>query len=81
MKIHNLHYLVLCIILATGALLFFLGSGQPPLQLAVGILTAVSYVAWGIIHHVLSGDLHTKIVLEYMLIGGIAIVLIVTMFG
>lgn len=81
MKIHQVHYFVLCTILTIGALMFFVASGQPRLQEAVGLLTAVSYVAWGIIHHALSGDLHAKIVLEYMLIGGIAIVLILTMFG
>jgi len=50
-------------------------------QLFTGIATAVAYVLWGIIHHALEKDLHHKIVIEYMLVGAIAIVLLVTILG
>lgn len=40
-------------------------------------IAAAAYVAWGIIHHSRRGDLHLKIVLEYLglVILGIAIVI------
>lgn len=34
------------------------------------ILLGVSYVVWGVLHHARRGDLHMKVVLEYL---GIAI--------
>lgn len=40
------------------------------MNLAVVIAVAVAYVLWGIVHHSRSGDLHPKVVLEYV---GIAI--------
>lgn len=44
--------------------------------LPVVIAVAVAYVLWGVIHHSRSGDLHSKVVLEYLGIAilGVAIV-------
>lgn len=44
--------------------------------LPVVIVVAAVYVLWGVIHHSRSGDLHPKVVLEYVGIAilGIAIV-------
>lgn len=58
--------------------MFFLTAGNTDLQTIVAIITSLSYIVWGIIHHALAGELHPKIVIEYILIGGIAIVLILT---
>lgn len=46
------------------------------------VVTAISYIAWGVIHHARRGDLHTKVVLEYLSIAllGIAIVYSMTRF-
>lgn len=76
MKIRSLNFLVLIIILCTGLIMFYLTRGNPVLQLTVGVITSVAYVLWGIIHHTLRGDLHPKVVIEYILIGGIAIALL-----
>ncbi len=81
MKIHRLHFFILLIILTTGIGLFFYASGNRSLQLVAGITTALAYVAWGIIHHALQRDLYAKVVVEYMLMGLIAIVLLMTIFG
>ena len=64
LAIHTMHYIVLILILSGSAGAFLLLQGNHTSQLIVGILTAVSYVAWGIIHHTLQKDLHTKIVVE-----------------
>ncbi len=80
MKMHRiLHGIVLLIILSGGALTFWYAKGNTSLQLAAGFATAVAYVAWGIIHHAMQGDLHRNVVVEYILIGLIAIVLLLTL--
>ncbi len=74
-----LHALVLLCILAGGAFTFWSAQGNINLQLAVGFMTAVAYVAWGVIHHAVMGTLHRKVVIEYVLIGLIAVVLLTTL--
>lgn len=75
----NIHTVVLFLILFGGAVTFWYTTGNTTLQLATGIVTSLSYVVWGIIHHAISGNLHRNIVIEYVLIGAIAIVLLVTL--
>ena len=81
MKQSVVHFIVLIAILAVGVLTFISVRPNTTLQLFVGILTAVAYVLWGFIHHAMQKDLHQKIVVEYLLIGTIAIVLLITMLG
>jgi hypothetical protein len=81
MKQTVIHFIVLIAILSAGVLTFIAVHPNTTLQLLVGIITAVVYVLWGIIHHAIKKDLHQKIVVEYLLIGAIAIVLLVTMLG
>jgi len=76
-----MHFVALLLILSVGLFTFFAVSGSRQLQLLVGIMTAVSYVAWGLIHHAAHGELYRKVVVEYILIGIIAIVLLVTIVG
>lgn len=44
---------------------------------AVTIAAAV-YVAWGIVHHARRGDLHLKIVLEYLALALLGVVITYT---
>ncbi len=81
MKIHRLHFLVLIIILVTGVGLFFYAGSNRSLQLAIGIMSTLAYVGWGVIHHALQRDLYPKVVVEYVLMGLIAIVLLMTILG
>lgn len=74
-----LHTVVLFLILIGGAGMFYYTAGNQTMQLVSGIVTSVCYVLWGITHHALKGDLHRKIVIEYLLIGAIAIVLLATL--
>jgi hypothetical protein len=76
--IHILHYIVLAIILGAGLGAFLYASPDTALQFIVGIVIAVSYVIWGLIHHAIEKDLHQKVVVEYILIAAIAIVLLAT---
>jgi hypothetical protein len=81
MKQSVTHLLILIAILAVGVFAFMYVAPNTTIQLVIGIVTAVAYVLWGLIHHAINRDLHQKIVVEYLLIGAIAIVLLVTMLG
>ncbi len=83
MKSHvdKVNLLVLVAILGLGIGTFVYARSDRSLQLAVGIVTAVAYVLWGLLHHSLKGDLYPKVVVEYVLIGVISILLLTTVVG
>lgn len=70
------HYLLLIAILAAGIIFFYYFAAFPERQFFVVIATSVSYLIWGIVYHLMEGDLHLKIVVEYLLIALLAIVLL-----
>lgn len=76
MKTNFGHLLILTIILALGGVAFFSIRSNQGLQLVIGTLTVMAYVAWGMIHHYLRGDLHPRVVIEYILIGAVALLLL-----
>ena len=41
-------------------------------------IAAAAYVAWGIIHHSRRGDLHLKIVLEYLALAILGVIITYT---
>lgn len=43
-------------------------SGQPKLQIAMTILTAIIYVVWGVFHHFVHHSFSIRIMLEYLAI-------------
>lgn len=81
MKFHIFHFLVLIAILVIGVWMFFQATGDRSLQLTIGIATSIAYVLWGIIHHQIQGDLHRRVVIEYILLGAIAVLLLMTVLG
>ncbi len=76
MHFHILHYLVLVVILFLAVVLFFIYTGNAQTQFYVAIVTSFAYFLWGVIHHRLEGDLHPKIMVEYLLIAILAIILL-----
>lgn len=76
MKTHIFHYAILASILFGGAFTFFYLHGSRSAQIATGVITSLSYVAWGMLHHAIDKDLHPKVVIEYTLIGLVAITLL-----
>ncbi len=74
----RIHFLILVVLLLGGVATFFSVTGDRTLQVITGVLTATAYVTWGIMHHSLQGDLHPRVVVEYILIGAMAVVAIVT---
>lgn len=65
-------------ILGGGLAAFYYVAPNTSLQFIVGVITSVAYVLWGIMHHGMKKDLHTRVVVEYILMGAIAIVLLAT---
>ncbi len=65
-KEHLGHYLVLLFILISGAFSFVYFQRFPQSQIVSIFLTASFYVLWGVIHHHLEGDLHPRIIFEYL---------------
>lgn len=78
-KAHVVHYLVLAFILLGGVVAFFWAAPNSSVQFIIGVVTSVAYVLWGFIHHAIQKDLHKRIVIEYILIGAIAIILLATL--
>jgi hypothetical protein len=76
--IHIMHYLVLGIIVFGGTVAFYYAAPNTALQLTVGVITSLAYIAWGLIHHYLKKSLHKRIVVEYILMGAIAIIMLAT---
>ena len=73
---HLPHYLSLIGILLAGTVAFSLFSYDRAFQAAVAIATAVSYVVWGLIHHLLHRDLYLTVAIEYIVVAtlGLSIV-------
>ena len=72
-QLHLIHYLVLIIILAFNLFMFFNFTGDQTNQFLTAIIFSLIYFLWGIIHHWAEGDLHPKIVVEYLLIALVAL--------
>ncbi len=76
--IRGMNFIMLVLILAMGVLLFWTFRNEKTAQFYVGILIGVLYVGWGVVYHWLEDDLHMKVVIEYLLVGIIAVILIDT---
>jgi hypothetical protein len=71
-------YFVLGCILVGGLGGFYYVRPNTTLQFIIGVATSVAYVIWGIMYHAIKKDLHTRVMIEYILMGAIAIVLFAT---
>lgn len=72
------HKMLLFCILLGGLAAFYYVRSDRTLQFAVGTVTSIAYVFWGIVHHILEKDIHGNLVVEYVLMAGVAIVILAT---
>ncbi len=72
---HISHYLILLFYLAIGVITFVYFSGFPNRQFVIAVVFSLLYFIWGIVHHALEGDLHPKIMVEYLVISILAVLL------
>jgi hypothetical protein len=73
---HLPHYLALFGVLFLGVLAFYLFSYDQTFQVGVIVATALSYVAWGVIHHAIHRDLHLAVFIEYLAIATLGLVIV-----
>lgn len=73
---HLPHYLALLGILGAGVVGFYIFSYDRLFQAAVAVALAISYVAWGIVHHMIHDDLHPAVVIEYILVASLGLVIV-----
>ena len=70
------YYTPLIGIFIAGALGFALFSYDRTFQVAISIAVALSYVIWGIIHHMLEKDLYWEVVVEYLIVASLGLVIL-----
>lgn len=73
---HVSHYLILLFCLSIGVITFIYFIGFPDRQFVTAIIFSMLYFIWGIVHHALEGDLHPKIMVEYLVISILAVLLL-----
>ncbi|MFI5240826.1 MAG: hypothetical protein ACHQUA_00115 [Microgenomates group bacterium] len=73
---HLPHFTALFGILLAGFAGLILFSYDRNFQIAVAIATAVSYVAWGVVHHLLHKDLHLETFIEYVAIASLGLIIL-----
>ncbi|HKB88355.1 MAG TPA: hypothetical protein VKC53_01760 [Patescibacteria group bacterium] len=76
---HLPHYLSLFGILFAGFAGLILFSYDKHFQLSIIIASAASYVAWGVVHHILHKDFHFEIFLEYLAVAILGLVIILSL--
>lgn len=73
-----LHLIVLLIILGLSSMTFIMLNGKRDLQLLIGLVSALTYILWGIIFHLIERDLYPRVIVEYVGIATVGLVLLYT---
>lgn len=78
-KRHLIYYISLLAILFLGVFFAFQVSYDKQIQVIIVMITALLYILFGLLHHLINHDLNKKIVIEYILMGalGISIILFI----
>jgi len=79
---HIPHYFILLGIFSFGVIGFLIFSYDKAFQLSVATALAISYFAWGVIHHMIHKDLHISVVIEYAMISILGLTVVISViFG
>jgi len=76
MRHHMLEYLFLVTSVIIFLVFLSIFRGEHIKQFIVLTVFVIYYVLWGIVHHARDQSLHLKIVLEYIIIGALAFVIL-----
>jgi len=76
---HLPHYVPLIGIMVAGVIGFIIFSYDRTFQVAIVVSLTISYVVWGIIHHILHRDLDLSVVIEYLLIATLGLLVILSL--
>lgn len=64
---HLSHYVILLTLMFLGLLLFSVSSHTPLFQVLIVIILSLTYLLWGILHHLIEKNLYLEVFLEYLL--------------
>lgn len=70
------HYISLMGLLLAGVFAFWFFSYDPYLQFGVGVALSCAYVTWGTVHHILHGNFHLSVLVEYLAVALLGLVII-----
>lgn len=73
---HLPHYLTLIGVLFAGFAGLVLFSYDKYFQLSIAVAVASSYVAWGVVHHIVHKDFQLEILWEYLAVAILGLVII-----
>ena len=73
---HLAHYIPLLGIFASGLLGFWLFGYDRDFQFAVAISVAISYICWGVVHHILHKDICLEIIVEYVMFAAVGLLIL-----
>jgi hypothetical protein len=76
MEKHIHHHALMIVLLLVGIVLMVKIADSRETKLLIAALTSFFYVGNGILHHVKSHDVTTKIVVEYVLIGSLGLTVV-----
>jgi len=79
MTTSRIDYCVLAI-LATAYLIFVFNYQTVPKYILIStIVFAITYIIWGVTHHLKSKNFHARVVLEYLLVALLGVALVSTL--
>ena len=78
-KHHIPHYVSLIGIFAVGILGFYMFGYDRLFQIGVALALSLSYVAWGIIHHIIHKDISLPVVLEYVAVSTLGLIIVLSL--
>jgi hypothetical protein len=73
---HLAHYLPLAGIFVSAVLAFWLFAYDRKFQFAVAIAVSISYVVWGVVHHILHKDICLEIIFEYIMFAAVGLLIL-----
>jgi hypothetical protein len=71
------HYLSLLAILSIGFGLFWIFNFNRYIQIMITIGLGISYIIWGILHHLIRKEIYWRIVWEYIVVAFLACIFVV----
>jgi len=75
---HGSHYIPLVSIFTVATVAFFLFWQDKQFLTAVSVAVSVSYVVWGVMHHMLHDDLSAEVVIEYIIVAVVGLIIMLS---
>ena len=80
LKKHPLHFVVLALLMFAHMIVFFMLPHLVAFRHLIVISAVFWYLVWATVHHYLLDDLNLNLILEYILIGGICVTLVWSLY-